>query len=100
MSAQVVPGRMTAASDDDLVVFLIGMRINRLRAVRAWLPAVTAMPRMLRELAKDPSLGLLDARSYVSGRVVLVVQYWSSFEHLDAYARASDREHLPAWRAF
>ena len=100
MSTEVVPGRMTAAADDDVVVFLIGMRVNRLRAVRSWLPAAAAMPRMLRELAQAPALGLLDARSYVSGRVVMVVQYWRSFEDLDAYARATDREHLPAWRAF
>ncbi|NHC44477.1 DUF4188 domain-containing protein [Motilibacter aurantiacus] len=100
MSATVVPGRMTAATDDDVVVFLIGMRVNRLRAVRSWLPAALAMPRMLRELWCRPELGMLDARTYYSGRVILVVQYWRSFEHLDAYARAADREHLPAWRAF
>ena len=92
-------GRGTAG-DEDVVVFLIGMRINRLRSIRSWMPAVSAMPRMLRELSRDQDLGLLDARTYVSGRVLLVVQYWRSFEHLDSYARAGDREHLPAWRAF
>jgi len=28
------------------------------------------------------------------------VQYWRSLEQLQAYARSSDREHLPAWAAF
>src|SRR3954453_14889190 len=100
MTTQIVPDRMTAAEEQDVVVFLIGMRINRLRSIRAWLPVAAAMPRMLRELDGEPELGLLDARSYVSGRVVLVVQYWRSFAHLDAYARAADRQHLPAWQAF
>ena len=94
------PARMTAAGDDDVVVFLIGMRINKWRALRQWTPVVGAMPRMLRELGADPELGLLDARTYVSGRVLLVVQYWRSFEHLREYSRATDREHLPAWRRF
>src|SRR3954451_4164694 len=100
MTTQIVAERTTAAGGEDVGGFLIGMRVSRVRAVRAWLPVAAAMPRMLRELGAEPELGLLDARSYVSGRVVLAVQYWRSFAHLDAYARAADREHLPAWRAF
>lgn len=91
--------RRTADSDQDVVVFLIGMRVNRWRALRQWLPVFSAMPRMLRELRKA-DLGLLDARNFLSGRVILVVQYWTSFEALEAYARAGEHEHLPAWRAF
>ena len=93
-------GRFTVAGDRDVVVFLIGMRINTLRRVRAWAPVVAAMPRMLAELAKDPDAGMLSARSFVSGRTVLVRQYWQDTEHLLAYASASDSQHLPAWRAF
>ena len=54
----VVKGRQTASLDDEVVVFLIGMRINRLRSPRSWLPAFRAMPRMLAELSRDPELGL------------------------------------------
>lgn len=28
------------------------------------------------------------------------MQYWRSFDHLEAYARAQDRAHFPAWAAF
>ena len=28
------------------------------------------------------------------------VQYWRSFEQLEAFARSSDHAHLPAWREF
>ncbi len=98
--SDVITGRQTATVDDDIVVFIIGMRFNRLSRPRTWLPAFRAMPRMLRELASRPELGLLEYRSYWSGRVLMSVQYWRSFEHLAAYARATDQEHLPAWREF
>jgi hypothetical protein len=98
--AEVITGRQTAALDDDVAVFIIGMRINRLRRVRSWLPAFRAMPRMLSELAADPSLGLLHVQSFWAGRVIVGVQYWRSFDRLEAFARSADHEHLPAWRTF
>lgn len=98
--AAVVAERQTAVGGRDVVVFLIGMRINKLRALRQWGPVFVAMPRMLRELASRPELGLLHAESYLSGRTFLVVQYWRSVEDLHAYSRAADLQHLPAWRAF
>lgn len=98
--AHISTGRHTAALDDEVVVFIIGMRINRLRRFRSWLPAVRAMPRMLRELAADPSLGLLNVQTSWGGRVIMGVQYWRSFDQLEAFARAADHEHLPAWREF
>ncbi|GAA2099255.1 DUF4188 domain-containing protein [Streptomyces albiaxialis] len=99
----LIEGRMTAnvKDVDEVVVFLIGMRINKFRAVRSWLPAMLAMPRMLRELEADRSDGLLGARVTLSGpRDTAVVQYWRSVEELMAYASAPDREHRPAWAAF
>ncbi|HSP36953.1 MAG TPA: DUF4188 domain-containing protein [Frankiaceae bacterium] len=98
--AQLVAGRRTAAEGKDVVVFLIGMRINRLRSVRQWWPVFLAMPRMLAELARRPELGLLHAQTFLSGRTIQVVQYWSSVGQLHAYALSADLEHLPAWRAF
>ena len=97
---QVHNGRFAAEIDGDFVVFLIGARINQLWAVHKWLPVARAMPRMLRELFQRPELGLLHASSYMSGRTVLVVQYWRSFDQLHAYAHARDKAHLPAWAEF
>ena len=39
-------------------------------------------------------------RTFLSGRTIMVLQYWESFEKLTAYSRATDRAHLPAWRSF
>jgi hypothetical protein len=98
--AVVNRGRFTAESDGEQVVFLIGMRINRLTKPWKWVPLLAAMPRMLAELGRRPDLGLLGAKLYLGGRTLMVVQYWSSFRHLERYARDPDLAHLPAWRAF
>lgn len=88
--------RMAAEIEGEFVVFLIGFRINRLWRLDAWLPVFLAMPKMLRELATQPELGLLGGQ--FAG--FTIVQYWRSTEHLNAYAKAREHEHLPAWRAF
>ena len=63
--AEVNPGRMTHAHEGPLVVFLIGMRINKPWRPDLWLPAFRAMPPMLRELASDPDSGMLGFRTVV-----------------------------------
>ncbi|MFJ3338248.1 DUF4188 domain-containing protein [Streptomyces sp. NPDC086766] len=101
MSAEPIEGRMTAASEDGVVVFLIGMRINSYAAVRSWLPVAKAMGPMLAELSREEGSGLLGYQSLLGGvREVYLVQYWESKEKLLAYASAPDRGHRPAWAAF
>ncbi|MFG2357990.1 DUF4188 domain-containing protein [Streptomyces sp. NPDC048521] len=90
--------RTTADAQGDVVVLLIGMRINRFRAVRLWLPVMLAMVRMLRELEKDPARGLrAKVLLTASPRTYYVVQYWESKEKLYAYATAPDAFHHRAW---
>jgi hypothetical protein len=96
----IIGGRVCAEVAGEFVVFLIGMRINRPLKPWRWLPVVAAMPRMLAELARQPELGLLHARAQYGLRSVMMLQYWRSFAALEAYARARDRQHLPAWQAF
>ena len=96
----IVPGRFAAQIEGDFVVFLIGMRLNRLLLLNKWLPVARAMPRMLNELFRQPDLGLLHVESFVAWRTVITIQYWRSFDQLHAYAHARDRSHLPAWAAF
>lgn len=98
--AEIIERRVCAEIDGEFVVFLIGMRINRLWKPWKWGPVASAMAPMLIELARQPELGLLHARTHFGLRNILVVQYWRSFEHLEAYARSRDAAHLPAWRAF
>ena len=97
--SSIVTDRVTARIDDQVVVFLIGMRINRLWKVHKWWPVAAAMPRMLRELAGDPDSGFLGVESWF-GNPTIALQYWRSFEHLERYAKDSARLHRPAWAAF
>jgi len=94
--AETIPARMSAEIEGDFVVFVIGMRINKFWKPHKWVPVFLAMPRMLKELEKQPESGFMG--SIASG--LTQVQYWRSFEHLEAYARSHDHEHWPAWVAF
>ena len=104
-ASAVAPDRVLAGQyvatpqSEQVVVFVIGMRINRLRRVRSWWPTFTGMPRMLREL-DGADLGLLGAHTLWAGRTFLVIQYWRSAEELGAYARDASLSHAPMWAAF
>lgn len=93
---KVIKQRMTVQLDGDFVVFLIGMRINRWWKIHKWLPVALAMPRMIKELAANPESGYLGSE-FSTG---VIVQYWKSFAHLEAYAKDRDGQHYPAWKAF
>jgi hypothetical protein len=95
--AQINKGRFTAdVAGDEVVVFIIGMRVNKPWRVRTWLPVFLAMPKMLRYLSQHPEKGLL---GYRQGGT-FIVQYWRSFEDLDHFARNKDDPHLEPWRRF
>ena len=98
--AKVHPGRYTAEIDGDFVVFVIGMRLNKLWKVHRWGPVFMAMPPMLRELDRHPDKGLLGVRTMWFGRTITLLQYWRSFEQLEHFSRAADDPHLAAWRRF
>ncbi|MGZ4600579.1 MAG: DUF4188 domain-containing protein [Oryzihumus sp.] len=106
---QVHTERVTHEHDGGIAVFLIGMRLTQPWRVDAWLPVVTAMPRMVRELyqtkaaaarGEGEDLGFLEARSLVGAGGPTVVQYWRSVEDIYRYASAPDHAHRPAWQAF
>jgi Domain of unknown function (DUF4188) len=98
--ADVIPARMTHEYDGELVVFLIGMRINKPWRPDLWLPVFLAMPKMLAELSKDKDSGLLGYRLSIGAGGPFVVQYWNSIEKLYAYASDRSSSHRPAWAAF
>lgn len=95
-------GRWTAdlsSAGDEIVVFLIGMRVNKPWKVAAWWPVFKAMPKMLRYLEQHPEKGLL---GYQQGLLPspLIVQYWRSFADLERFARDREDPHLEPWRRF
>ncbi|MEH2408375.1 DUF4188 domain-containing protein [Nostoc sp.] len=97
---QVIPGRFTAEINEPFVVFLIGMRINKLFAFSKWIPIATAMSPMLRSLYQNPEKGFLGGETFVYWRGVGLIQYWRSFEDLEHFARNPADAHLKAWQRF
>ncbi len=91
--------RVTAEIDSEIIVFLIGMRINRLWNVHKWLPVIRAMGRMLREVKANSGSGFLGVEQWI-GNPSIMVQYWRSFDHLENYATDKIQAHRPAWAAF
>ncbi len=79
---EIIKERMTVANEQELVVFLIGMRVNKVWKVQKWMPVAAAMARMLKELNEHPEMGFLGAESTLNFPTTLMVQYWRSFEDL------------------
>lgn len=97
--SKTINQRMTVQIEGSFVVFLIGMRINRFWKFHKWVPVARAMPRMLEELSQKPESGFLGFQMY-GGIPPVIVQYWRSFEQLEAYAKDRTGQHYPAWKAF
>ncbi|WP_247235415.1 DUF4188 domain-containing protein [Telluribacter sp. SYSU D00476] len=97
--SKTINQRMTVQIEGSFVVFLIGMRINRFWKFHKWVPVAMAMPKMLKELSQKPESGFLGFQMY-GGVPPVIVQYWRSFEQLEAYAKDRTGQHYPAWKAF
>lgn len=91
-------GRWTAELDGDFVVFLIGAAVHDPAVSPEAVRLLTAMGEMLGELAADPSKGLLGFTIHGEPPRGVIVQYWRSFEALEAYARDPGSAHQPVWR--
>jgi hypothetical protein len=96
--AAINQGRFAAEIEGDFVVFLIGARINSINVIASFLDlgGRRGMKQMLDHLMKDPEKGLL---GYQMG-IPTIVQYWRSFDHLEAFAKNQHDPHLQAWRNY
>jgi hypothetical protein len=96
--AKIAGRRMAAEIDGDFVVFLIGARLNLFHLVSTIMDVGgrRGMKHMLDYLVAQPEKGLL---GYQYGLPV-IVQYWRSFDHLEAFAKDTDDPHLAVWRSY
>ena len=98
--ADIRQGRFSAEIDGDFVVFLIGPRLNKpwlaLKGIGDLGGRRRGMVAMLDDLMAHPEKGLL---GYRMGFPV-IVQYWRSFEQLEAFARDPGDLHRPTWLAW
>jgi Monooxygenase af470-like len=101
MKEMPIHGRKIADAEGGIVVFLIGARINKLRALRHWWKSFWTMPGMLRELVTDQESGMLGFRMLSRGpRMFVILQYWENVEKLSDYASDPKRLHHPAWSLY
>lgn len=97
--ADIKQGRWTAEIEGDFVVFIIGARINsKWQAFKALidLGGRKSMNHMLKYLTEHPEKGMLGYQRLGFANV----QYWRSFDHLEAFAKDNDDPHLEAWRTY
>ena len=90
--------RMMAEIDGDFVVFLIGARFNSFHLLKTVLDlgGRRGMKHMLDYLVAHPEKGLL---GYQMG-LPTIVQYWRSFDHLEAFANDAGDPHVAVWRNY
>jgi fumigallin biosynthesis monooxygenase-like protein len=96
--AKALQGRHRATIEGDFVVFLIGARPQFTHPIRTFrdLGGRRGMQHMLKHLMEHPEKGLL---GYEMGLPV-IVQYWRSYDHLEAFARDDSDPHTVAWRKY
>ena len=77
-------GRWMARSDTvrDL---LFGVRLDRLRGLPRFLSALRVLRRVLRRPERPPRARLPRRPGHRAGRTLIAVQYWESFDALDAW---------------
>lgn len=93
------PGRYSASAPDEFVVFLIGARLNKLRALPRLIRIGRQMNKMQQTLRNNPDLGCLHIENW-NGRTTLSVQYWRDVDSLMSFARDKDQPHLEPWRQY
>ncbi|SOC43545.1 uncharacterized protein DUF4188 [Salinicoccus kekensis] len=91
-------GRFTTIQEEGVTVFIIGMRINKWRAIKDWVPVMMAFPDMIKELEANKHLGYMNGETFITGRTIISVQYWKSEAELLGYAK--NEKHLKAWKQF
>ena len=94
----VFPGRYTASATQPIVLFAIGMRINRAFAIHRWLLPTINTIRLWRHMQWRRPAGYLGGYLYVYWRGVGMTQYWRDFESLIAFSHDDAQPHVAAWR--
>ena len=96
---------VTDTHDDEVVVFMLGMKVLRPWRVDQWGFVTVAMARMMTEIetnrrlkvGTDDDLGYLGGFSTMGLHGPVVTQYWRSSDDLIRYAHDTDRVHRGAW---
>ncbi|MCZ1182374.1 DUF4188 domain-containing protein [Shouchella clausii] len=90
--------RVSAPNDQDVVIFIVGMKIQQWWNIKAWGPVFSAMPPMLKELSSKKGTGFLHYEAGWNGRNIVITQYWENIKSLHDFAHG--KTHMNAWTHF
>lgn len=94
----IAGGRNVADVEGDLVIYISGMRLNRLRSFPQWIAAGRKLAEMFDRLEGDPESGFLGyLPAFVGLRTGAAIQYWRSLADLRRFAHDREDLHVPAW---
>lgn len=94
----VIPGRHQADLHGEVILFPIGMKINRWWAVHKWGKPLINTIRLWRHVQTKHPSGYLSGYLFAYSRGVGMMQYWQDFESLEAFAHDDSQPHLSSWR--
>jgi hypothetical protein len=77
----VFSGRYTAEVAAPIILFALGMRVNRLPALHGWLSPTFKTLRLCIHLKISPPEGYLCGYLYLYWRSKGILQYWKDFDH-------------------
>ncbi|MDX1745243.1 MAG: DUF4188 domain-containing protein [Halobacteriales archaeon] len=90
--------RMAAEMDGGFVIYINGMRLNKLRAIHTYVRAGLKLAKMFKRLEQDPDSGFLGYQPAFMGlRTGAAIQYWRSLDDIRRFAQDPDDLHVPAW---
>ncbi len=94
--------RFSVRTDSPFLVFMVGMRVNQLTAVRKAYFVASEFVNMQHVLADHPEKGCLHGELFfrLFPFTTTFMSYWRSFDDLEHFARAKDDVHLAAWQQF
>lgn len=95
---KLIAPRYSATLDGDFVLFIVGMRINRLCAIHIW-PAILLRALRIIRSATPGANGLLSREIVISGKGIALITYWDDFDQWEEFGN-SDNHHRSSWKYF
>lgn len=90
---------MAAEIDGGYVVYINGMRLNKLRALPKYLRTRRKAGKMFEQLEADPESGFLGyLPAFMGLRSGAAIQYWRSLDDIRWFAQDPDGVHVPGWQ--
>ena len=96
----IFTGQYSATTENPIVIFLIGIRINNLWGIHKWMPFVFRIFMLRKHLKNNNQTSLLNTKTWFSWREIMLVQYWDSLESLEKFAHSKLEPHLESWREY